>query len=68
MDRTVLDFWANTATAVARHDIPDSPLAEVDAGAQAGQRGDVVDVDYLDGYVYVDFGRGAIPCYPEELR
>jgi len=68
MNGTILDLWRNTATAVARHDIPDSPLAAVDAGAQAGQRGDVVDVDYLDGYVYVDFGRGAIPCYPEELR
>lgn len=65
---TALDRWRNTGTAVARHDIPDSPLATVDAGARRGDRGDVVDVDDLDGYVYVDFGRGAIPCSPDEIR
>jgi len=60
--------WLHRETAVAGHDIPDSPLATVDGSARRGDRGDVVDVDILDGYVYVDFGRGAIPCYPDEIR
>jgi hypothetical protein len=63
-----LDRWLNADTAVARYDIHDSPLASEDASARRGQRGDVVDVDCVDGYVYVDFGRGAIACTPEEIK
>jgi hypothetical protein len=63
-----MDYWRGTETAIARRAICDSPLADVDAGARRGERGDVVDVDDLDGLVYVDFGRGAIACYPEEIK
>lgn len=68
MNRTIFDYWRSTETAVARRAIHDSPLASVDASARRGERGDVVDVDELDGLVYVDFGRGAIACYPEEIK
>jgi hypothetical protein len=68
MSRAILDYWRSTETAIARRSIHDSPLASADASARRGERGDVVDVDDLDGLVYVDFGRGAIACYPEELK
>lgn len=68
MNRTIFDYWRSTETAIARRAIHDSPLANVDSSARRGERGDVVDVDDLDGYVYVDFGRGAIACYPEEIK
>jgi hypothetical protein len=64
----VWSYWRSTETAVARHAIPDSPLAEVDGSARRGEQGDVVDVDELNGWVYVDFGRGAIACAPEEIK
>jgi hypothetical protein len=68
MNRTIFDYWRSTETAIARRAIYDSPLASVDASARRGERGDVVDVDDADGYVYVDFGRGAIACAPEEIK
>jgi hypothetical protein len=68
MNRTIFDYWRSTKTAIARRSIHDSPLASVDASARRGERGDIVDVDDLDGYVYVDFGRGPIACYPEEIK
>ena len=68
MNRTIFDYWRSTETAFARRAIHDSPLASADAGAGRGERGNVVDVDEIDGYVYVDFGRGAIACYPEEIK
>lgn len=64
----VWSYWRGTESAVARYTIPDSPLASDDAGAKRGQRGNVVDVDDVDGYVYVDFGSGAIACAPEEIK
>jgi hypothetical protein len=64
----VWSYWRSTETAIARHAIPDSPLAGEDSSAKRGQRGDVADVDELDGLVYVDFGRGAIACAPEEIK
>ena len=64
----VWSYWRSTETAIARHAIPDSPLAGEDSSAKRGQRGDVVDVDESDGWVYVDFGRGAIACATEEIK
>ncbi len=52
----------------ARQRIQDSPLvAGVDGSATKGQIGNVVDVVPCDGLVFVDFGRGAIACAPDEL-
>ena len=65
---TVFDHWRSREVAIARRRIEDSPLAEVDASARRGQRGEVVDVDGVDGYVYVDFGKGAIACTIDEIR
>jgi hypothetical protein len=64
----VIEQWISRSTAVARCTIHDTPLAEVDATALRGERGEVVDVDTIDGYVFVDFGRGAIMCSPEEIK
>jgi hypothetical protein len=64
----VWSYWRSTETAVARHAIPDSPLAGEDSCAMRGQRGDVVDFAESDGWVYVVFGRGAIACAPEEIK
>jgi len=63
-----LEQWISRSTAVARCTIHDNPLAHVDSTARRGERGDVVDVDTIDGFVYVDFGRGAIACTPEEIK
>ena len=63
-----IDQWLHRETANARCIIYDNPLAEVDSTARRGERGDVVDVDLIDGYVFVDFGRGAIMCLPEEIK
>ncbi len=68
MNRTIFDYWRSTETAISRRAIHDSPLASADASARRGERGNVVDVDEIDGYVYVDFGRGAIACYPDEIK
>jgi hypothetical protein len=63
-----IDQWMHRETAIARCKIYDNPLAAVDSTARRGERGDVVDVDFIDGYVFVDFGRGAIMCLPEEIK
>jgi hypothetical protein len=63
-----IDQWMHRETAIARCTIYDNPLAAVDSTARRGERGDVVDVDTIDGYVFVDFGRGAIMCLPEEIK
>ena len=52
----------------ARRNIQDSPLAVVDCSARKGEKGDVVDVDESAGLLFVDFGRGAIACSPEDVR
>ena len=54
--------------ATARRNIQDSPLAVVDCSARKGDKGDVVDVDESAGLLFVDFGRGAIACSPEDVR
>ena len=43
-------------------------LAVVDCSARKGDKGDVVDVDESAGLLFVDFGRGAIACSPEDVR
>ena len=63
-----IEHWLNANTATARCDIFDSPLAEIDSSARKGELGDVVDVDIVDEYVYVDFGRGAIICALDEIK
>jgi hypothetical protein len=63
-----INQWLHRETATARCTIYDNPLTAVDATARSGERGDVVDVDLIDGYVFVDFGRGAIMCLPKEIK
>jgi hypothetical protein len=67
MNEKALKKWTSANVARARVDIQDSPLATDDASARRGAIGNVEDVDRLSGFIYVDFGRGAIACYPEEL-
>ena len=45
--------------------IADSPLARQDGSAKRGDVGDVEDI--ADGYLWVDFGSGAIACLPDEV-
>jgi len=56
--------WSLDVVAVC--DIPDNPLSREDSSARQGDRGHVEDL--ADGLVWVDFGRGAIPCEPGEIR
>lgn len=59
-------YWRREVIAAA--DIPDSPLAEEDAGARKGERGEIQDTDPQAGHLFVDFGRGALLCDLDELR
>jgi hypothetical protein len=52
---------------VARSRIEDNPLAEMDSSANSGDTGLCEDYSECDGLIYVDFGRGAIACYPNEV-
>lgn len=45
--------------------IADSPLAKIDCSARHGDVGNVEDV--ADGYLWVDFGSGAIACSTNEV-
>jgi len=63
-----LDSLLGWRKVIARRNIQDSPLAVVDCSARKGDRGDVVDVDESAGLLFVDFGRGAIACSPEDVR
>lgn len=49
-------------------DIEDSPLASEDGSCKRGAIGECEDFSEVDGLLYVDFGRGAIACYPEEVK
>jgi hypothetical protein len=52
-------FWVGYRT-TARRAIPNSPHACVDSSAQSGELGIIEDIDWCDGWLLVDFGRGAI--------
>lgn len=51
--------WARAVRSIA--DTPGYPAA------RRGDVGEVCDVDVCDGYVFVDFGAGAMPCEPDEI-
>lgn len=52
----------------ARRLICDSPLSsEGSSSVPPGVAGDVCDVDFVNGVVFVDFGDGAIACEPHDL-
>ena len=68
MKAIALDSLLGWRKVIARRNIQDSPLAVVDCSARKGDRGDVVDVDESAGLFFVDFGRGAIACLPEDVR
>jgi len=63
-----LDSLLGWRKVIARRNIQDSPLAVVDCSARKGDKGNVVDVDESAGLLFVDFGRGAIACSPEDVR
>jgi len=63
-----LDSLLGWRKVIARRNIQDSPLAVVDCSARKGDKGNVVDVDESAGLFFVDFGRGAIACSPEDVR
>jgi hypothetical protein len=52
---------------MARRGIEDSPLAEIDSSCRRGAVGECLDFSESDNLLYVDFGNGAIACYPEEV-
>jgi hypothetical protein len=58
-------FWENQKVK-AKARIYDSPLTEEDGGAHKGEVGIIVEI--CDGWIFVDFGRGAIICHPDEVE
>lgn len=68
MKAIALDSLLGWRKVIARRNIQDSPLAVVDCSARKGDKGNVVDVDESAGLLFVDFGRGAIACSPEDVR
>ena len=68
MKAIALDSLLGWRKVIARRNIQDSPLAVVDCSARKGDKGNVVDVDESAGLFFVDFGRGAIACSPEDVR
>ncbi len=62
-----LDEYAHGMLVVARRDIRDNPLSQVDSSAKAFEMGRVADIDFSSGLLMVDFGKGAIACDPGEL-
>lgn len=61
-----MSAWNWAVPVRARILIRDNPLAEVDATAPRGAIGWIQ--DEADGYLWVDFGKGAISCFPDEVR
>ena len=49
-------------------DIADCPSSREDSSAMKGDIGELQSVDELEGYLFVDFGRGAILCLLSEVR
>lgn len=66
-DACGVDLTPPPSVVRARCSIPDHPLARIDGSARRGDLGSVDDIDTADGLWWVDFGRGAIACTPEEL-
>lgn len=61
------DRFLMVDTVRARRRIEDSPLSAPPAPAARGSIGSVEDIDGSGELVFVDFGRGAIACAPDEL-
>lgn len=58
-------FW-DGQTVRARRSILDSPLTDYDGSARRGDVGAIQEI--ADGWLFVDFGRGAILCHPDEIE
>jgi hypothetical protein len=63
-----LDDCTRLMHARAARPVSDSPLAPIDGSVRAGAIGEVCDVDGCNEVVFVDFGKGAIACTPDELE
>ena len=61
-----MDEWSNVRTVQAKRRIEDNPLSSEDHGVKRGTVGSIEDI--ADGFLWVDFGEGTIPCEPDEVK